>query len=746
MSNNTFSPGGISGAFLSRKLSRRGASLLASPLMAIMTTAATAAMAAEHAAAETPVTATLDRRENLPIPEIVVTADLQQDTVLEMAGSVAVMTEEAIKARAAQHIEDIIHAIPNVNFASGSNRARYFQIRGMGERSQFIDPINPSVGVLIDDVDFSGAGTIATLMDVQQVEVLRGPQGTRYGAGALAGLVNITTNPPGDEFLLSVKASVADYDTQTYGMVVNGPVADAVNGRLVIESHKSDGYIKNDHLGREDTNNRDELTIRGKLAWQVNDNWQLDATLAQIDIDNGYDAFSLDNRRRTLSDEPGFDRQDSQYLSLKSTWSLAGMKVEALLNRADSDLGYGYDEDWTFAGFHPGGYTSTDHYLRQRDTLSAELRLVSTEDSRLFGDTTDWVFGFYHLDSDEALERRYTFNTKTFFSDYAFDTLALFTQLDAGLSETLTLSIGLRLEERDADYDDSNDVVFSPDDSLWGGRLALEYHPQQDTLLYGSISRGYKAGGFNRDGTLPAALRQFDEEHLIEYELGIKALLADGRLALQLALFHDERRDQQVKTSLVQQNPQAEFTDFISNAAEGTNQGLELNLHYALTDGLSLNANVGWLDADFDKYIKETLDADGNVVTEDLSGRDQAHAPGYMYSLGLSYLKNWGGGNWFANISVDGKDEFYFSDSHAEKSKNYSLWNVSLGFAKGSWKLTLWGRNLADKDYHVRGFYFGNNPAMGYADEPYYQFGEPRLVGVSFSYQIAGHEHSRWSR
>ena len=254
------------------------ATLLASSLMA--TAATTTATATAGAETDPPISET--RPEIMP--EIVVTADLQQDTVLEMAGSVAVMTEEAIKARAAQHIEDIIHAIPNVNFASGSNRARYFQIRGMGERSQFIDPINPSVGVLIDDVDFSGAGTIATLMDVQQVEVLRGPQGTRYGAGALAGLVNITTNPPNDEFLLSVKASVADYDTQTYGMVVNGPVADAVNGRLVIESHKSDGYIKNDHLGREDTNNRDELTARGKLAWQVNDNWQLDATLAQVDI------------------------------------------------------------------------------------------------------------------------------------------------------------------------------------------------------------------------------------------------------------------------------------------------------------------------------------------------------------------------------------------------------------------------------------------------------------------------------
>jgi iron complex outermembrane receptor protein len=148
------------------------------------------------------------------IEEIVVTADFRARSELDMATSVTVMTEAVIKSRSAQHFEELANAVPNVNYASGSNRARFFQIRGIGERSQFVAPINPSVGFLVDNVDFSGAATIATMLDVKQVEILRGPQGTRYGANALAGLINVKTHDPEDQFAASLKLGAADYNKQ----------------------------------------------------------------------------------------------------------------------------------------------------------------------------------------------------------------------------------------------------------------------------------------------------------------------------------------------------------------------------------------------------------------------------------------------------------------------------------------------------------------------------------------------------
>ncbi|MEL0064469.1 MAG: TonB-dependent receptor [Gammaproteobacteria bacterium] len=660
------------------------------------------------------------------IEEIVVTADLRKESTMNVAASVSVVSDAVIADRAAEHFEDVINAIPNVNFASGSNRARFFQIRGIGERSQFINPINPSVGVLIDDVDFSGAATVATMTDVSQVEVLRGPQGTRYGANALAGLINIKTNDATAAPTLRLRLSSGDYGHRVLGLIAGGALSDAVNARLVIASSESDGYIDNDFLGRDDTNNRDELTLRGKLNWQTND-WKIGLTAARVDIDNGYDAFSLDNTRQTLSDEPGFDAQESTYFALKATRELSAGTLELRANHASSDIAYGYDEDWSFTGIHPWGYTSTDHYFRDRDTLSLEARVISGPDARILSDSTDWVIGVYSLQSEESLTRDYTYAAGPFDSEYNFDTLAIFGQFDTALSDRLVLSTGLRFERRETDYNDSALVRFSPKDSLWGGKIALEYITSTGALLYGSVSRGYKAGGFNTDGSLDTDLREFDEEYLVELELGYKATMLDDSLALQLALFHDDRHDQQVKSSVVRVRPDgsAEFIDFLGNAAEGTNKGLELDVRWQASEAVSLGFAAGWLDASFDEFINE--------FGEDLSGRDQAHAPGHMLSVNAA----WEDGPWRISLSADNKDEFYFSDRHAVKSDSYTLVNAAVSYSAASWQLTAWGRNLTDKDTYVRAFgSFGNDPRKFYVTEPYFQYGEPRVVGVTLEFSF----------
>jgi outer membrane receptor protein involved in Fe transport len=632
-----------------------------------------------------------------------------------------------IKSRSAQHLEDLINAIPNVNFASGSNRARFFQIRGIGERSQFGDPLNSSVGLLIDNVDFSGAGTVATMMDVEQVEVLRGPQGTRYGANALAGLINIKTHDPEDTFSASFKVSAAEYGTQTIGATFTGPLTDRLQYRLAVEDHSSDGYYENDFLDEDDNNNRDELSLRGKLNFQPNDIWDLKFTLSHVDVDNGYDAFSLDNIRHTLSDEPGHDRQESLSIGVESTWNLTGFDLVGIVNAADSDIEYGYDEDWTFTDFHPFGYTSTDNYLRDRRTFSLEARLVSNESSKIFAGSTEWVVGTYLLSSKEDLLREYTFLASDFTSNYDFNTYAVFFQLDSSLTENIILSTGLRFERRDTTYDNSELVKFDPSENLWGGRLALKYFTSQNTMTYASVSRGYKAGGFNTDGTLDPDLREFDGEYLIEYELGVKSRWLNNRLHFRATLFYDDRRDQQVKSSIVRVRPDgsAEFIDFTGNAAEGTNKGLEIELDWFATDNLKISASAGLLDAKFDKFINE--------FGEDLSGRDQAQAPSYMYNLAADYRNH----NWFFQVSVDGKDDYFFSDRHAVRSDPYVLLNANLGYETESWKISIWGRNLTDKDYFTRAFgSFGNDPRKNYITEPYFQFGEPRIVGLTLEVSL----------
>ena len=663
------------------------------------------------------------------IEEIVVTADFRARSELDMATSVTVMTEAAIKSRSAQHFEELANAIPNVNYASGSNRARFFQIRGIGERSQFVAPINPSVGFLVDNVDFSGAATIATMMDVKQVEVLRGPQGTRYGANALAGLINVKTHDPEDQFAASLKLGAADYNTQTITAMVTGPMTETVSARLAVGSHRSDGYYENLFLRKKRNNAQDEQSIRGKLSAEMSANWQLDLSLSHVNIDNGYDSFTLDNSRTTLSDEPGQDQQESLALAIDSSWQLDNFDLKLIVGLADSDMEYGYDEDWTFAGIHPDGYMSRDNYIRNRETQSLELRFLSNDSSRLFSDSTDWLFGVYTLKSSESLKREYTFLTSDFRSDYDFDTAAAFFQLDSSLSEKLTLETGLRVERRDTIYRDSELLGFSPMETLWGGRVAAKYLLNSNTMAYASIARGYKAGGFNTDGTLDADLREFGEEFLIEYELGIKSSLLENKLHLKAAVFHDDRQDQQVKSSegRIRVNGSTEFVDFVGNAAEGSNNGMELEAVWYPSEQLGLTASLGLLDASFDSFV--------NSENQDLSGRDQAHAPGYMAHLAADYNL----GAWSLSVSLDAKDDFYFSDSHNVQSDPYELLNLNLSYSGERWSLSFWGRNLTNQDYAVRGFFFGefgNDPRKGYAPEPYVQYGEPRMVGVSYEVQL----------
>ncbi len=661
----------------------------------------------------------------LEIEEIVVTATFRGDELYQVPSSIGVVPAEAIARRGATHLEEILNMIPNLNYAKGSSRSRFLQIRGIGERGQFSEPLNASVGLIVDGVDLSGIGTVAMLFDVEQVEVLRGPQGTRYGANALAGLVNVVTRAPTDTPAGEMELFAGNYGALGAGAVLSGPLSDNARGRLAARVDVADGFIENDHLGVDDTDSTDEKLIRGRLSWDAGESATFDVAAGYIDADNGYDAFSLDNIRTTLTDEPGRDRQETLYGSAGAKWhDNPAFTVEAHVAAAASDIAYGYDADWVYVGFHPWGYSGTDEYLRDRNTVTAELRLVSKDAGQLFGGATAWTAGAYALRQDVALTRQSTFIDSDFASDYGIDRFAAFGQTETALDDRSTLTVGLRLERHTASYDDSAGVSSAPEDSLVGGRVAYDRLLGPGVVGYGSISRGYKAGGFNIDGTLPADLREYDPEVLWNFEAGLKARTADGRVSLRGSVFHMQRDDVQIDSSIVifQDDGSTEFIDFVGNAAQGTNSGAEIDVEFTPTDALALFARVGLLRSEYEDYI--------NGEGMDLGGRRQAHAPGYQFSVGADFAF---GEGYFVQVEMDGRDEFYFSDSHSEKSEPYTLLNASAGYRGRDWSVTAWARNLADEDYFVRGFFFGNDPRDGYTDRGFTQLGEPRRVGITAS-------------
>ena len=678
-------------------------------------------------------------QEDALIEEVVVTASFR-DAALETAPvSVSVLSADSISLRAAQHLEQALGMAPNLNYAAGASRGRFLQARGVGERSQFKDPLDASVGLVIDGVDFSGVGLAAVLHDVHQVEVLRGPQGTAFGSNALGGLVLVTTNDPTEQLAGSLTAGLGNYGAWRAGAVLSGPLSEGVLGRLAVHQFKGDGYIKNAYLDA-DSNGFDELAVRGKLRWQVGEATQIDLAGLFLDADNGYDAFSLENRRRTGSDEPGHDRQKSLGLSLNLAHDgFAPFRVEASLFREDSDLEYGFDWDWS--NLASGGVRGAENNARERKALGLDLRLLSRGRAGLDAPFS-WVLGAYRYQREVALDYSdhwqdsYGFWPSSFSSEFQSKRLAVYGQLDWALAEGWVLGLGGRFEAYDNDYSDSAGVAAKPDDDHWGGRISLQRRFSEGLMAYASVSRGFKTGGVNGQAAAAAdpetdpqvaeflnARIAFKAETLVNYEAGLKGRAFDGALQFSLAAFFMQRNDMQARAWVL--FPPADWKSYLDNVDAGENAGLEAEATWQATERLRLAVGLGLLDTKLGELTVRDVDTYELLRQK---GREQAHAPSYQFHVSAHFDLH---PNYFVNLQLEGKDAFHFSNSHDQRSGAYEALHLSVGYRGERWDLTAWGRNLTDADYEVRGFYFGNNPLKGWINEPYYQYGEPRVFGLT---------------
>jgi outer membrane receptor protein involved in Fe transport len=360
--------------------------------------------------------------------------------------------------------------------------------------------------------------------------------------------------------------------------------------------------------------------------------------------------------------------------------------------------------------------------FRDHHSASAELRLLSKDASALFNGRTTWVAGLYGLRQNTDLLREYTYLDEPFTSSYGTRRVALYADTTTTLTPRLSVDFGLRYEHYKADYADSVAVQFAPRQNLGGGRMALNYQLDDRLLAYASISRGYKTGGFNVDGSLDADLRQYGTETLWNYETGLKGAMLGGALHLQAALFWMDRGNVQISSSTlrVRADGSTAFIDYVGNAANGYNRGLELSLRYSASDTVQLYSSLGLLDTEYRNFI--------NSMGDDLSGRDQAHAPRHQYTAGVTWQP---APALTLDLNAQGRAAFYFSDSNASRSSAYNLVNASARWQRDNWSVTLWGRNLTNEDYAVRGYFFGNDPRDGYAEHTYVQLGDPRRYGVS---------------
>jgi iron complex outermembrane recepter protein len=678
------------------------------------------------------------------LEEIVVTASLRSAKVADLPQSVTVLDRDTLQAAGVQHFEDVLGQIPNLNWAAGTSRPRFFQLRGIGEVEQYQGAPNPSVGFLIDDIDFSGVGMPATLFDTQQVEVLRGPQGTIYGANALAGLISVRTVDPGTDFELNGEVTGADYDTRAAGFAIGDGFASGAGGwRLVAQQYSSDGFRHDAYLNENSTNGYDEGTLRGKLRWQITDALRADLTLMHVNINNGYDAWSIYNTYTTYSNEPGRDAQLSNGAALRHVASLEGLgELRSVTSVANSKITYSFDGDWgndaLWGQYAPYDYFQSDN--RTRRTLAEDLRLVGDPSRALFG-RIRWLAGVYALRLTESDRLLYVYDdqysgagSSGLNSNYRATNVALYGSLDANLGARTTVSAGLRLEQRVANYADSADVQTPfPEQTnhMIGGNLSWERSMGDGGHVYVTLARGYKGGGFNIGSEILSEQRSFGPESLWSIETGLKYAPAHGPLQLQTDLFYMRRQNMQVSLSeQLQQNNPLDYVFYTQNASNGENYGLEGESVYRPDSRWQFSGSVSLLRTSY-------LDVRGLFSSLGIDGRAQPFAPGYKLSAAIEYDHPAG---WFARLDASAIGSFYYYTSDAQASRAYNLENVRVGYKWGSWAASLWVRNLFDARYAQQGFYFGLIPP-NFPNQSFLQLGDPRQVGITVNYDLP--QHSR---
>ena len=681
--------------------------------------------------------------------EIIVRAGLSDESLQKVASSVTVITGDHIRETGADHFQSLTEQIPNLNWAGGTSRPRYFQIRGIGERSHYFGegPPNFSVGFVLDDMDLSGLGMVGLLYDIDQIEIFKGPQSSVYGPNAMAGLISLKSTDPTDHFEMRTSTSFGSDNHYGGSSVMNVQFMKNMKLRLGGVNNYSDGFRENVTQSVTHTNKREESFSRMKLSYDPNNQLSILATLIYTKLENGYDAWAPDNNTdfKTYSNDKGEDSQRTYGYSLRANFEASeNLSITSITSFTETDLVHAYDGDWADStywhdnhDFDPAvegwAYEFYDKNERNRANLSQEIRL--SMGSIILGGY------FKHLiEQDEAKGYLFGGVATDAISHYDFQATAGYAQYGLDLTSSLKLKANVRFENNSIIYDGSsqgfNDywekiflppIHFNIDHSMLGYRAALHYLKDEYTSFYGSVSQGYKSGGVNQQPYLSDISRPYEPEFIQNFEIGLKHAIDKYRT--QLSVFYGQRKDQQVSVSSqqVEGDPNS-FLYYTGNAGSGTIQGFEWENMLNVSSNLSMDASLGYLKTWVDKFIyfaSEGMETSGG-------DREAAMSPVITGSLRLNYSNDSG---IFGSVRTSYKSGYFYSDSHNEKAEPYTLTNLALGKSFGKTTAKIWIRNAFDERFTTRGFYFGLIPP-NYPDQLWKSYGDPRQIGVSMDHKF----------
>ncbi|MDA0753866.1 MAG: TonB-dependent receptor plug domain-containing protein [Candidatus Marinimicrobia bacterium] len=706
-------------------------------------------------------------------------SSLRQVNEGDLASSAIVFSDE-LELFQGQHFSDLLLKVPNLNYAGGTSRPRFFQVRGEGSVSRYADqgPPSPYVGLVLDGMDLSELGMITPLFDMQQVEVLMGVQTSLFGASASSGLINFKTNDPTDEEGGYAMMQLGSYNTFTNGLVYNLPFENGWKLRLVGHSNVSDGYKENVAIGGYASANKNETSLRVKLLKEGNLITQKYTVIAS-DFDNGYDNWSPDNNTDniTYSDNPGKDSQKSQIFIADYRYDLGEQIVDLNVGISSNETLHSYDSDWgnySFwldepYSFNPDvegyQYDFFDSFDREIDTRTTDLRFKSNINNN---NKVDYVFGLYNSTYEETTDAAgYIFGGSStgLSTGYDITTKSVYGELAFNFDNSSTLAFAFRNEARDIDYFDFENAGASFElDGDWNTsyKVSYELHPKENLHWYIYAAEGYHPAGVNQNPYLDMEDKTYDDEIYIDLTTGIRWYTDNIKLSTSLFYLEHDGHIFETSEQLDPSNPNA-FAFFKQNADSGYEYGSETSGKFKLNDRFSMGLSLGLLsgEIEFGDHAEhgdehgeddhdEDHDEDHDDHDEDHDDHDEdhddhdeheghaehgkkAHAPNWNYSLTFNY-------NFTEDsslmVEIAGKDAFVFDSMHDEyESEPYHLLNAYYSQTFDKVKLGFYAKNILDESYADRGFIFGLEPPQ-YSEKLYTSFGPPREIGMSLTYSF----------
>lgn len=668
-----------------------------------------------------------------------VTAEKREENIQEVPISITSLSELQIEDAGILNTKDVVYQIPNFHIVkSGQHHGdTMLSIRGLSSTG---DPTNAAiVGFYVDDVYYSG-GVDIELLDVERIEVLRGPQGTLYGRNTEAGVINIITKRPGNIWEGKASVSYGNYNSQNYNAAIGGSlVQDKLFLRVSGKYFRSDGYLDNTFLDNEETSSMDDLIGRAILRYKPSD--LLDVTLSTEGHryrDDFNDFAPLDDIRRhpdqVNTDFEGSSDDDSNSQVLRLTYKGQKFSLTSITSRRNREADRTFDMDFTFQDI------MRCKFGNHTETLNQEIRVSSPKESI----PLKWLLGAFYFDEEKDFDT--TYDMRQGFPawglppykqirdmDLDSEGYAFFGQATYTLFDRLDITAGLRYDQETVglkfiEHFDQDLSMFGmpattvePDDEdfdEWLPKFAFAYCWTQDLMSYANITKGYTRGGFNIFGATSTAGTPYDSEYSWNYEVGLKSTWLDKRLTLNIAAFYIDWKDQQV----IQRTSPTEA--IFKNAAESSSKGFEVEALARPLTGLELTAGLGYTDVEFDEFTDSIFDPmTGVKIGEiDYSGKKNAFVPEYTYNLGIQYRTMNG---LFGRVDLLGVGDAYFDFANTEKQGPYELVNARLGYEREHFQIYLWAKNLFDKEYVSRAFEYGDI-FVGRA-------GDPQTFGVTLT-------------